>query len=300
MNGRNLRHYWLHPAVTISMTLGLLQAASAQGFDFTGVEPNAALMARVPADIAAAGVLVGASDNAYPPWEYLAEDGQTPVGIDVDLGHAIAAKLGLTYESRTAEFSTMLAALGTSYDIGINAMSITNERKRAANFVHYANSGSEWVIQAGNPSGFDPAELCGAVIAMQPGTWYETQLIEASTACTEAGKPAIEMLSFSEQTAAFTRVAVGGAAATIAGGATALYAVKQSNGAMEVMHPAGALAGTGKVGIPTPKDDVELAQLVADAINDLIADGTYQAIFDHWGVGPLGVDTATVNPDVDI
>ena len=35
----------------------------------------------------------------------------------------------------------------------------------------------------------------------------------------EAGKPAIEMLSFSEQTAAFTRVAVGGAAATIAGDA---------------------------------------------------------------------------------
>ena len=103
--------FWLHSAMTIGMALGLTQAALAQGFDFSGIEPNPDLVARVPADIAGAGVLVGASDNAYPPWEFLAEDGQTPVGIDVDLGHAIAAKLGLTYESRTAEFSTMLAAL---------------------------------------------------------------------------------------------------------------------------------------------------------------------------------------------
>lgn len=297
MNGRR---FWLYSAVTLGLALGLAQAAAAQGFDFSGIAPSSDLVARVPADIAAAGVLVGASDNAYPPWEFLAEDGQTPVGIDIDLGHAIAARLGLTYESRTAEFSTMLAALGTNYDIGINAMSITNARKEAANFVHYANSGSEWVVQAGNPSGFDPADICGAVIAMQPGTWYETQLIEANSACTGAGKPAIEMLSFSEQTAAFTRIAVGGATATIAGDATALYAVKQSNGTMEAMNPVGTLAGTGKVGIPTPKDDIELAQLVADTINDLIADGTYQAILDHWGVGALGVETATVNPDVDI
>ncbi len=291
---------WLHCALAIGATLGLCHAAHAQGFDFSGIEVNAELAARLPADIAAAGVLVGASDNAYPPWEYIAEDGQTPVGIDVDLGHAIAARLGVKYESRTAEFATMLAALGTNYDIGINAMSITNKRKETANFVHYANSGSEWVVQAGNPTGFDPANLCGTTIAMQPGTWYETQLIEVSTACEAAGKAAIEMLPFSEQTEAFTRVAVGGAAATIAGDATALFAVKQAGGAMEALQPTGILGGTGKVGIPTPKADLALAELIADTLNDLIADGTYKAILDHWGVGPLGVEQATVNPEVDI
>jgi polar amino acid transport system substrate-binding protein len=296
----NSRSIWLHCALAIGVTLGLSNAAHAQGFDFSGIEVNSELAARLPADIAAAGVLVGASDNAYPPWEYLAEDGQTPVGIDVDLGHAIAAKLGLTYESRTAEFATMLAALGTNYDIGINAMSITNERKKTANFVHYANSGSEWVVQAGNPTGFDPSNLCGTTIAIQPGTWYETQLLEANTACETAGKPAIEMLPFSDQTEAFTRVAVGGAAATIAGDATALYAIKQSGGAMEPVQPTGILGGTGKVGIPTPKAELALAELIADTLNDLIADGTYKAILDHWGVGTLGVETATVNPEVDI
>lgn len=294
------RSKWLRCALAISVTFGLGHAAFAEGFDFSGIKVNPDLAARVPADIAAAGLLVGASDNAYPPWEYFAEDGQTPVGIDVDLGHAIAARLGLKYESRTAEFATMLAALGTNYDIGINAMSITNERKKSANFVHYAYAGSEWIVQAGNPTGFDPADYCGAVIAMQPGTWYETQLIEANTACEAAGKPSIEMLPFSDQTEAFTRVAVGGAAATIAGDATALFAIKQSNGALQGIRPEGILGGSGKVGIPTPKDDLALAELIADTINDLIADGTYQAILDHWGVGDLAVDKATVNPEVDI
>jgi len=294
-------HCWRHSMMAAGILLALGgQQALAQGFDVSMIGVNPELAERVPASIKEAGVLVGASDNAYPPWEYLAgEDGMTPVGIDVDIGHAIAAKWGVTYESRTTEFASILPALGTTLDIGINAFSITNARKEVVDFVHYAYAGSEWIVRAGNPTGFDAANICGSSIALQPGTWYETQVTEANAACLAAGSEAIEMLFFGTQTEATTRVAVGGADATISGSGTVLFAVQQSGGAIEAIRPTGILGGTGKVGIPVPKSNPELSQLVADTINDLIADGTYRAIFDHWGIGPLAVEEATVNPEVD-
>lgn len=276
--------------------------AYAQSFDTSTIEVDEALAARVPADIREAGVLVGGSDNSYAPWEYLAgADGQTPEGIDIDLMNALTAKLGLTYESRTADFSSILPALGTNYDVGVSAFSITNERMEVVNFVTYANTGSEWVIKAGNPDGFDPADYCGKTIAVQSGTWHEEQLLPISEQCVADGKPALELLPFSLQTEAMTRVAAGGAVATVSGAATGGYAVSQSNGTLEAISaPEGdVFAETAPVGIAVTKADTELTQLIADTLNAMIADGTYQAVLDHWGVGSMALEEAVINPEVE-
>lgn len=287
-------------SAAILILLGAAGPSRAEGYDVSGVKADPALSARVPADIREAGVLVGGSDNAFAPWEYLAgPDGQTPEGIDIDLASALAAKLGLTYESRTAQFSSILPALGATYDVGISAMSITNERMQSVNFVNYVEAGSEWAVKAGNPNGFDPADVCGTTIAVQTGSWYEGIIAEENEACAAAGKDAIEILPFSVQTEAMTRVAAGGADAAIAGGATVLYAAKQSAGALEAMRPTGTLGGTGLVGIAVPKADMELTQLIADTMNALMEEGTYAAILDYWGVSAMAVPAAVINPPVD-
>ena len=191
----------------------------AEGFDTSGVEVDPELAARVPADIREGGVLIGGSDNAFAPWQYLAgDDGQTPEGIDIDLADAMAAKLDLTYESRTAAFASILPALGSNYHVGISAFSITKDRLEAVNFVNYVVAGSEWAVRPGNPDGFDPADFCGTTIAVQTGSYYEGIIIEASEECVAEGKPALDILPFSVQTEAMTRVATGGADAAIAGG----------------------------------------------------------------------------------
>jgi polar amino acid transport system substrate-binding protein len=43
-----------------------------------------------------------------------------------------------------------------------------------------------------------------------------------------------------------------------------------------------------------------LTGLIADTINALIADGTYKALLDTWGIGSAIVDKALVNPEVKI
>lgn len=278
---------------------GFAHPALSQGYDTSGVEVSDELAARVPADIRQVGVLVGGSDNDYAPWEYLAgADGQTPEGIDIDIGNAIAAKLGLKYESRTAQFTTILPALGTNYDIGLSALSITAERKEVVNFVSYAETGNEWLIKAGNPSGFDPGDVCGRQIAVQSGSRHEERLITVNQECADAGKAQMAFLPFKTQTEAVTRVAAGGADATITGSATALYAAFVSNGTLETVSPVGeALDVRGLNGIAIAKADTDLMELIADTLNVLIEDGTYNAILDAWGMSAVAVGEARINPD---
>ncbi len=270
--------------------------AFAEGFDTSTIAVNADLAARVPARIREAGVLVGGSDNAYAPWEYLAgPDGQTPEGIDIDVANAITARWGLKYTSQTAPFDAILPALGAKYDVGISAFSITDERMQVVNFVSYFRSGSLWAVQAGNPAGFNPDDICGTRLALQSGTWHEETVTKISEACVAAGKPAIEILPFGQQTEALTRVAAGGAMATISGDSQIALAAKQSQGLLETVAATGDLGSSGLNGIAVTKADMELTQLIADTLNDLIADGTYAAVLGHWGL-TVSIDKALINP----
>lgn len=285
-------------AVTGAALLMLGGIASAQAFDTSGIEVSKELATRLPDRIRQAGVLVGGSDNDYAPWEYLAgADGQTPEGIDIDIGNAIAAKLGVKYQSRTAQFTTILPALGTNYDIGLSAFSITEERKKVVNFVSYAETGNEWLIKAGNPTGFDPKDICGRQIAVQSGSRHEEKLAVVNKECVDSGKAELKLLPFKTQTEAVTRVAAGGADATVTGSATALYAAFKSNKTLETVRPVGdALNVRGLNGIAITKTDTELTGLIADTLGKLIEEGTYNAILDSWGMGAVAVKKAEINP----
>jgi polar amino acid transport system substrate-binding protein len=296
---KTLTHLPMFAALAV---LSLSGQSLAQSFDTSSIKVEDSLAARLPEKIKASGVLTIGSDTAYAPWEFLSEkDGQTPEGIDVDIANAIGRKLGVKIDFQTSAFEAILPALGSKFDIGVSAFSVTNERMKAVNFVSYADTGSMWAVKAGNPAKFDPADLCGRKIAIQSGSYHEKAVIAENELCKSAGKAEIDILPFSKQPEALTRVAAGGADATVSGEAGIGYAAKQSNGAFETMKPAGgALSKHGPNGIAVAKSDMALTQLIADTINALIADGTYKALLDTWGVGSVIVDQARVNPEVKI
>jgi polar amino acid transport system substrate-binding protein len=290
------------PLIAMLAITATTSIASAEGFDTSGIKVDDALAARLPEKIKSAGALTIGSDTAYAPWEFLSEkDGQTPEGIDVDIAHAIGKKLGVKIEYQTSAFEAILPALGTKYDLGISAFTITKERMKAVNFVSYADTGDLWAVKAGNPTKFNPNDLCGRKIAVQSGTYHEKAINAESETCKKAGKAEIEILPFSKQPESLTRVAAGGADATVSGEAGIGYAAKQSNGALETVEPvAGAFGDHGPNGIAVAKSETALAELVADTINALIADGTYKSLLDNWGIGSTIVDKAVVNPDVKL
>ncbi|WP_343315877.1 ABC transporter substrate-binding protein [Brucella sp. BE17] len=292
-----------HQLILFALAVATMSGQSfAQGFDTSSIRVEGALATRLPEKIKAAGVLTIGSDTAYAPWEFLSEkDGQTPEGIDVDIAKAIGNKLGVKIDFQTSAFEAILPALGTKFDIGVSAFSITKERMKAVNFVAYANTGALWAVKAGNPTGFDPAKLCGRKIAIQSGSLFEKAVLTENQSCKSEGQPEIEVLPFSKQPDALTRVAAGGADATVSGEAGTGYAVLQSRGQFETLLPASeALNVRGPNGIAIAKSDMALTELIADTINSLIADGTYKELLDSWGVGSVIVDKAVVNPDVKI
>ncbi|TPM24812.1 ABC transporter substrate-binding protein [Mesorhizobium sp. B2-3-5] len=279
-----------------SLSICTLNARAADDFDASTIAKDSALASRVPQDIAAKGVLSIGSDTTYPPAEFLAgEDGQTPEGIDVDLAKAMAQTLGLKLEFVTAQFDSILPAIGPRYDLGISAFTITNERYKAVDFVSYFNAGKQWAIQSGNPAKFNPDEPCGKTVGVQTGSTGEKAVKGFSDNCVGAGKPAIETVSMPKQTDLITRLINGAVDAVYAGSTNIGYAVKQTNGQLETI---GAITYPSPNGIAVAKGQTAWAQLVADTINGLIADGTYAKILAKWGIGSAAVAKAEVNPAV--
>jgi len=65
----------------------------------------------------------------YPPFEYYADDGKTPLGFDVQLGTEVAKRLGLTPVFIDTAWDGIFAGLDTDrYDVVMSAATITEER----------------------------------------------------------------------------------------------------------------------------------------------------------------------------
>ena len=142
---------------------------SAEGYDTSGIEPQDGIIAMLPEGALADGVLDVAASTDYAPAEFLDTDG-TAIGYDVDLTKAIAAVLGVSSTTHTAEFDSIIAAVGTKYDAGISSFTVTNEREAALDMVSYINVGSRFTVVAGNPEGVnssDHLDLCGLTIGFQ-------------------------------------------------------------------------------------------------------------------------------------
>ena len=220
-----------------------------------------------------------------------AEDGKTPVGYDVDMSKAIAQTLGLKPKIVSSMFDTIVPSIGSKYDLGITAMTITEERLQSVDFVSYYRAGSTWAVQKGLPKKLDTSDMCGAKIAVQTGTVQEDEANKIAKGC-KADKKA-EVMSYKRQAEAATAVATGKADVFYADSPVAGYAISQTDGQLEAL---GDVEGVVKQGIAIKKGDQQLDEAVQKAMQKLMDDGTYMKILKHWGVESGALDKAEINP----
>ena len=254
-----------------------------------------ALAAKVPDAIKSDGKIVVGTDTTYSPNEFLDTDGKTPIGWDIDLFAAVAAKLGLKAEFRSAKFPELIPAIQSGkYEIGVSSFTINDERKQQVNMVSYFNAGTQWGTKKGNPTGIQPDNACGKKVAVQTGTVQETEdLPKRQAACKSAGKPAFTIDSYQDQGQATAAVVSGKDDAMLADSPVVAYAVKQTNGQLELL---GDIYDAAPYGYVIEKDQAEFAQAIADAVKALITDGTYKTILEKWGVQAGAIDNPAVNP----
>jgi polar amino acid transport system substrate-binding protein len=260
------------------------------------VPADEALAARVPPAVAEDGVITVGSDSTYAPSEFLAEDGQTIIGFDVDLFELVAQKLGLDAQFETAPFDSIIAGVGSGrYEVGVSSFTINPERLQQATMVSYFNAGTQWATRAGNPDGVDPENACGLSIAVQRGTVQVDDITARSQACETAGQEPITIDQYEAQSDATAAVVSGRDAAVLADSPVMAYAVAQTNGQLELL---GDIYDSAPYGYVIPQDQADFAQAVRDAVQALIDDGTYTQVLERLGVEDGAIDDPTVNPTV--
>ncbi|MCG6567236.1 ABC transporter substrate-binding protein [Tessaracoccus sp. ZS01] len=262
--------------------------------DVSGVQKVDEIAALLPAAVADKGTLVVGAAVDYAPAEFRADDLQTAIGYDVDLSKALGKVLGLEAEVVDGEFASLLAGMGSKYDIGISSFTITPERTASYNMISYITVGSSFAVKKGNPDGLNPDDVCGKAIGVQTGTWQEEELGMFNEECSAAGKEAIEVLSYPRQSDVTTNVVGGKADAFYADSTVASYSVAITGDQLEVV---GDVRDAAPQGIVVPQDDAALTEAVQKAMQHLMDDGTWQAILDSWGVDEAALDTAELNPE---
>lgn len=253
-----------------------------------------AAAAKVPSAIKKKGTLVIGTDATYAPSEFLAGDGKTVQGFDVDLFDAVAKKLGLKTKWQPAKFDAIITGVtGNKYDIGISSFTINADREKQVNMVSYFNAGTQWAVAPGNPKHVDPQKPCGLTVAVQKGTvQQEEDLPPKVAACKKEGKP-VKVLVYEAQDQVTATVASGKADAMLADSPVVAYAVKQSKGKIE---SAGDIYDAAPYGYVLPKDEKDFAEAIVMALQSLEKEGSYKKILTDWGVQQGAISDFAVNP----
>ena len=88
--------------------------------------------------------LIAAIVPNYPPFEYKDPATDKLMGFDVDLGEALAAKLGVTLQWQETGFEQMMSALTTHrVDVILSGMTDLPTRRSAVDFLDYITTGPD-------------------------------------------------------------------------------------------------------------------------------------------------------------
>src|SRR5450759_4543247 len=271
-----------------------LSTPSASSAPVTNQAADPALVAKLPAKIKTAGQIVVGTDATYAPNEFLAADGKTVQGMDVDLFNAVMQKFGVKVVWQPANFDSIILGVDSGkYDVGVSSFTITPDRKKQVNMVSYFNDGTQWAVLKGNPKKVDPENACGLNIGVQKGTVQIDDLTARSKKCTDAGKKAITQIVEQAQSKVTADVVSGKAAAMLADSPVGLYAVKQTSGQLEAL---GKIYAAAPYGFVIPKSETAFAQAIADALTSLNSTGDYKKALSTWGNDSGAISTFAVNP----
>ena len=228
------------------------------------------------------GVLQVGSDIAYAPIEFFEEGTTTPLGLDIDLGDALAEELGVRIEFINTGFDGIIGALNVSrFDVIMSAMTIDEDRSKQIDFVPYLSAGTDILVPKGNPKDIAGVEdLSGLTAAAELGTVQVKQLKAANEELKAAGKAEINILTFDINPLAVEQLRLGRADAVLADSPVVANDARLSEGELEAL---GLAIEAAPYGIGLRKTSTELKAAIEDALQNVIDSGKYEEILGKWG-----------------
>jgi polar amino acid transport system substrate-binding protein len=231
----------------------------------------------------------------YPPLEYKDPASGSLVGFDIDLGEALAARLGTTVKWEETSFDQMMSSLATGrVDMIISGMNDIPARRDAVRFIDYLKTGPQFYVLAGRTAEFTGLEaLCGKKVGASRRTSFPAEIAKWSDEhCVKAGKPAMAVSGTDGSADARTQLRQGRLDAAVQGGETLNYIFGQEPKTYALV---GKPISFQYIGLATARKDEALSAELAAAMGKLIADGGYARIVAKWGLSDYAVPKLIVD-----
>jgi polar amino acid transport system substrate-binding protein len=239
--------------------------------------------------------LIAAIVPNYPPFEYKDPATDKLMGFDVDLGEALAAKLGVKLQWEETGFDQMMSALATHrVDIILSGMTDLPERRDAVDFIDYSTSGPQFYTLKTRASEFPAMDaLCGKTVGASRRTSFPGDIGKWSDEhCVKAGKKPVNVVGTDGSSDARMQLRQSRIDAAVQGGETLPY---QNSIEENAYAPIGKPFLSQYNGIGVAKGDTAMRSGLTAALNALIADGSYQKLLAKWGLQEHGVQKVVIN-----
>ncbi|OON38780.1 amino acid ABC transporter [Izhakiella australiensis] len=280
-------------ALTLSMSGALAQAADA----IPEVKMDQALHDRLPEDIKSSGKMISVNNGSFPPYEIVTGP-QSMDGASADLAVALGQLLGVKIEHATVSgLPGLLAGIKSGrYQLAIGPVGDYPDRQEKNDFIDFVQEFVVFGVLKGNPAGINGLpDTCGKRIAVMAGGSAEQVIRNQSKACTDAGKPAVTVQSFTDQPSSILAVRSKRSDAFFSSQAPLTYFVEQAHGALELTAE-GQKNGFSDIfqGTVVAKNS-PLEKVVLDAYKELFNNGTYAAIMKKWQLSDNMIKQPGVN-----
>jgi len=215
---------------------------------------------------------VFANSGAYKPFSF--DQGGEIVGFDVDIANEIADRIGRTPVMKSpVPFDTLIQGLKAGkYDALVASHGITEEREQQVDFSRpYYRSGAQIFVEEGNTTVQGPEDLDGLKIGVVKASTYlelaKTLTDESNVTTYDSDVIALQDLTSGRLDAVITDKLVG------------LMARNESGLKIDAV---GDVLESDEMGIAVQEGDTELLEAINGALEDMIADGTYEEISMRW------------------
>ncbi len=227
------------------------------------------------------GKLIMAINATIPPVQFIDEQGNLQ-GMRVELGEEIARRLGLEPEWVNIQFEAMIPGLqGDRWDMINTGLFFTEERAEIMELIPYELQAISISVPAGNPEGIISTEdLAGKTIAVEVAGYEERNIREINDEQVANGMQSMNIRTFNTFADSYQALRAGQVDAVVSVDATAKFFQDQGDFARAV---SGLRGSPASLAFKNP----ELAQAVARVLNEMMADGFYDELFDRWGVAKI-------------
>ncbi len=202
------------------------------------------------------------------------------IGFAADYARGVFLCLGAPFKFMVAPLSGGLAAASSGQaDMVWSTIYYTPERAKALDFVLYQKAASGGVVPKDNPKHISSFEdLCGHSAVSQIGSLEAVKLGEASKACLDKGKAAIDIVTAPDRASGLRLLDSGRADLYLGIGIKGAY---PDNLTMSFIYTSDIRAGIGLT-----KGSAELERAVVDAVAALQANGFERKLYETYDIDP--------------